>query len=384
MSTGKIKFTHSINNSISGKVSYYLYTDSNNNYWNIVNYDKNKSLFIIRRDELVLTFDTLKVSDVAKYIESIKDKYNCLAMEHDDLTDESIKIKKKMLYEMIWSGFKSVSDFQKTIEDMSKTCLDFETRTEIISLLGQLIHKKELTNKKNKDKFANLFLKDNLVDEIDFIKVGYEKGALNKLLFYGKPGTGKTLFAEYLAHKMKLPLVSFSCIDILDFKYGESPKKLQEIMDKYRDKPFILFFDEAESLFRKRNMKNDVFETERILTTMLRFLDSEMNCLIIFSTNLKEQLDPAFLRRMDEEINFDFYDVNDYKKFIDLFSKKYKCKFSDEDRNKLEGWIDNNQEVMSPAILELIVKKCAINKYRTKKQWLFDDILNNFSKRIGG
>ncbi|MCT4616107.1 MAG: ATP-binding protein [Marinifilaceae bacterium] len=132
-----------------------------------------------------------------------------------------------------------------------------------------------------------------------FVKSGYRS------LFYGPPGTGKTLTASLLGkfNKMEVYRVDLS---MLVSKYiGETEKNLANVFDQAMNKNWILFFDEADSIFGKRssgNSSNDRHANQEVAYLLQRIED--FPGVILLATNLKSNIDDAFSRRFQSTINF--------------------------------------------------------------------------------
>ncbi|MCR5777193.1 MAG: ATP-binding protein [Lachnospiraceae bacterium] len=124
-------------------------------------------------------------------------------------------------------------------------------------------------------------------------------------LFIGRPGTGKTMAAECIAGSLGLPLYHVNLSQILDKYIGETEKKLDKIFEYAQVSNVLLFFDEADALFGKRSEVKDArdkyanAEVSYILARVERFSGAA-----ILATNLMENIDEAFMRRMRFVVNF--------------------------------------------------------------------------------
>jgi adenylate kinase family enzyme len=124
-------------------------------------------------------------------------------------------------------------------------------------------------------------------------------------LFAGPPGTGKTMAAEVLAHRLDLPIYRVDLSQVVNKYIGETEKNLKRLFDAADISDCILFFDEADSLFGRRTETRDAhdryanLEIGYLLDRMERFKG-----LAILATNRKKDLDEAFLRRLRYVIEF--------------------------------------------------------------------------------
>jgi hypothetical protein len=127
-----------------------------------------------------------------------------------------------------------------------------------------------------------------------------------RVLLSGPPGTGKTLAAEVIAHSLGVDLMMVDISRVVSKWIGETEKHLAEAFDVAERSQAVLLFDEADALFGKRTEVSDAhdryanLETAYLLSRLERF-----DGLAILSTNLKQNIDPAFLRRLEFVIDFD-------------------------------------------------------------------------------
>ncbi len=125
------------------------------------------------------------------------------------------------------------------------------------------------------------------------------------VLFYGAPGTGKTMAAEAIAQALKMPIYRIDLSQVVNKYIGETEKNLKGIFDAADTSDCILFFDEADALFGKRTEVRDAhdrfanIEISYLLERMERFKG-----LAILATNRKQDMDEAFMRRLRYVINF--------------------------------------------------------------------------------
>ncbi len=105
------------------------------------------------------------------------------------------------------------------------------------------------------------------------------------MLFYGKPGTGKTMFARALAEKLNVPLIIF---DLASMTNADLIANWTQILPKR-----IVLFEDIDAIFDKRN---NVLNNELSFDCLLNILDGadkKQGILTIVTTNHPEKLDPA-------------------------------------------------------------------------------------------
>ncbi|MEM9264312.1 MAG: ATP-binding protein [Cyanobacteria bacterium P01_F01_bin.13] len=129
-------------------------------------------------------------------------------------------------------------------------------------------------------------------------------------LFAGASGTGKTTAAEVIAHDLNLDLYRIDLSAVVSKYIGETEKNLRRIFDAAEGGGVILLFDEADSLFGKRSDVND--SKDRYANMEVSYLLQRMESyrgLAILTTNLKNSMDQAFLRRLRFVVQFPFPDI---------------------------------------------------------------------------
>lgn len=141
------------------------------------------------------------------------------------------------------------------------------------------------------------------IDNSEVLRKKINKGY--KCLFYGPPGTGKTLTASLIGKKNKKLVYRIDLSEVVSKYIGETEKNLARIFDIAENKDWVLFFDEAESLFSKRTGVQDSKDKHANQQTayLLQRIEN-YNGLIILATNLKPNIDLAFSRRIQSVINF--------------------------------------------------------------------------------
>jgi len=136
-----------------------------------------------------------------------------------------------------------------------------------------------------------------------------QKGLGICCLFDGEPGTGKTLAAEVIASELGLPLYTVAISNVVSKYIGETEKHLRRIFNDAQKSRCVLLFDEADTLFAKRTDVNDAISRYANMETgLLLQLVENYRGLVVLTTNLRESIDRAFLRRLTFKIEFPFPD----------------------------------------------------------------------------
>jgi hypothetical protein len=134
----------------------------------------------------------------------------------------------------------------------------------------------------------------------------YPQGRGLVALFAGAPGTGKTMAAQVIASEIGLDLWRVDVSAVLSKWVGETAQHLQKILSSRTAKRAVLFFDEADALYGKR--------VEEVRDAQDRYANMDISHLmvalenydgiILMATNLRANIDAAFLRRIRHFVEF--------------------------------------------------------------------------------
>ncbi len=153
-----------------------------------------------------------------------------------------------------------------------------------------------------------------------------KKGLETRIMFYGYPGTGKTITALSLAKSLKKSILNFDCSKILSQYVGESERNVRKIFDTYyelsektKSNP-VLLLNEADQFLSSRSSGPNSSADKMHNQMQNIFLEQIENFrgILIATTNLLENIDTAFSRRFDYKIEFK---KPDFKQRLLLFSK---------------------------------------------------------------
>ena len=129
------------------------------------------------------------------------------------------------------------------------------------------------------------------------------------VLFSGPPGTGKTMAAEVIAGELQIDLYKIDLSQVVSKYIGETEKNLDRIFGAAAGADAVLFFDEADALFGKRSEVRDAHD--RYANIEIGYLLQKMEeyeGVAILATNLRQNLDEAFIRRLQSIVEFPFPD----------------------------------------------------------------------------
>ncbi len=206
------------------------------------------------------------------------------------------------------------------------------------------------------------------------IKPGY------RTLFYGPPGTGKTLTACLLGKSAGLDVYRIDLSMVISKYIGETEKNLANIFDQAQNKNWLLFFDEADSLFGKRTQttsSNDRHANQEISYLLQRIEDYPG--VVMLATNLKANLDEAFTRRFQSMIYFAMPNAYQRKK---LWQNSFSEKTVLEDKVSLDE-ISSKYELTGGAIINVTRFSSLMAIKRDSNTILYNDLIEGIRREFG-
>ncbi len=185
---------------------------------------------------------------------------------------------------------------------------DLAQRIEVVSTWEDLVVP-ELQRQTLHDIASHIRQRARVYETWGFASKG-ARGLGISALFAGASGTGKTMAAEVLANELRLNLYRIDLSQIVSKYIGETEKNLRRIFDAAEEGGAILLFDEADALFGKRSEVKD--SHDRYANIEVSYLLQRMETyrgLAILTTNMKNALDTAFMRRIRFIVQFPFPDA---------------------------------------------------------------------------
>lgn len=137
------------------------------------------------------------------------------------------------------------------------------------------------------------------------MRPGGGRGCGVTALFAGDSGTGKTMAAEVIAGALGLDLYAVNLSAVVDKYVGETEKNLERIFAEASGVNAVLLFDEADAIFGKRSEVRDAHDRYANIESayLLQRMES-FDGLAVLATNLRANLDEAFVRRLDAIVDF--------------------------------------------------------------------------------
>lgn len=186
-----------------------------------------------------------------------------------------------------------------------------------------LIYLRKYTNN-NKPLYLPEVIKEDI---LGIVRSSNKNIPISKILFHGKPGTGKTESAYQIARLMNRDLLSVRMEDLIDSHLGQTSKNIITLFDEIRhlySNNIVILFDEIDALVMNRINSSDLREMGRVTSTFLKELENVSdNIILIATTNLADFIDSALLRRFDAKISFDRYSNDDLIEVAEFILKDF-------------------------------------------------------------
>jgi hypothetical protein len=137
------------------------------------------------------------------------------------------------------------------------------------------------------------------------VRVAATRGRGVTAMFCGPSGSGKTFAAEAIAGELGLPLFVIDVSQVIDKYIGETEKRLETTLTAIERYDGVLLFDEGDAIFGTRSEVKDA--RDRYANVEVAYLLQRMESfegLAIVTTNMRANVDSAFLRRFDMILEF--------------------------------------------------------------------------------
>ncbi|WP_298500242.1 AAA family ATPase [uncultured Methanobrevibacter sp.] len=276
-----------------------------------------------------------------------------------NLMDEDIEITNTKLFEEYareqWLGLevceKSHLFDQKIIPDYGFEIVTAKPNNSIISEKTKIkIITDELNKLNDKSKIKSKLLLSDIVGQKNAknkVKVitkylenpeTFGPWAPKNILFYGLPGTGKTMLVKALANELDVPLYLIKATSLIGDHVGDGASKIHDLFKKASENsPSIIFIDEIDAIALHRSfqsLRGDVSEIVNSLLTEMDGISENESVITIGATNNPTSLDYAVRSRFEEEIEFSLPDDEERLAIIEKNLKTMPLKY-DLDLNKI-------------------------------------------------
>ncbi len=262
-----------------------------------------------------------------------------------ELMENNLEITDRNLFEQYareqWLGIKVNSESylfdQKIIPDFAFKVISVRPENSIINentrikILIEDNEDKSLKSTKSNVKLSDIVGQDNAKNKVKVIEkflVNPESFGIwspKNVLFYGQPGTGKTMLVKGLANEVNVPLYLVKATSLIGEHVGDAASKIHDLFDKAsKNSPSIIFIDEIDAIALHRSfqsLRGDVSEIVNALLTEMDGITENESVITICATNNVNSIDSAIRSRFEEEIEFKL--PNDNERRI-IFEKNLK------------------------------------------------------------
>ena len=253
-----------------------------------------------------------------------------------NLMEEDLEITNKVLFEEYardqWLGLivkeKSFLFDQKIIPDYGFEIVSAKPNESIISettkikIISEEVDKtKEDLKYKSNIKFCDVIGQQDAKNKLKVVTKYLEDPekfgpwAPKNILFYGVPGTGKTMLVKALANELNVQLYLIKATSLIGDHVGDGASKIHDLFKKASENsPSIIFIDEIDAIALHRSfqsLRGDVSEIVNSLLTEMDGIFENESVITIGATNNPSSLDYAVRSRFEEEIEFKLPEDNE-------------------------------------------------------------------------
>ncbi|WP_458453604.1 AAA family ATPase [Methanobrevibacter sp.] len=241
--------------------------------------------------------DEIEITDAKLFEEYARDQWLGLTVREDShLFDQKI---------IPDYGFKIVT---------AKPDNSIISETTKIKIITDEVDNKLENNVKSNIRLSDIVGQDNAKNKIKVITRYLENPesfgpwAPKNILFYGLPGTGKTMLVKGLANELEVPLYLIKATSLIGEHVGDASSKIHDLFKKASENaPSIIFIDEIDAIALHRSfqsLRGDVSEIVNALLTEMDGITENESVITIGATNNPTSLDYAVRSRFEEEIEF--------------------------------------------------------------------------------
>lgn len=196
---------------------------------------------------------------------------------------------------------------------------------------------------------------------------------VDKVLFFGPPGCGKTLLAEAIAGELSRPFAVVRLDSVISSYLGETAANLRKIFDYIESSPMVVLIDEFDAFAKERSIIEENSELKRVVNAFLQMMDNyKGKSFIIAATNHESILDSAIWRRFEEVLLFGLPNIEELYQLVKIKLRGVRRNFEIEDKNIL-GFFSG----ISHADVERILRRAIKNMLLQRKEFLEKNHLEN-------
>ena len=187
------------------------------------------------------------------------------------------------------------------------------------------------------------------------------------ILLYGESGSGKSYLGRYIAQQLGMPIIKKRASDLIDKWVGQTEQNVRDAFQEATKKKAILLLDESDTFLYDRTYSQREFEVSQVNELLTQMEDFEYP--LIMTTNLKERIDKASMRRFIFKIKFDYMKPENINAGLEeYFGDQYSL--TEEQLNKLPHLCAGDFSLIKKK-MEILENTCTnelIYKYLLKEQ----------------
>ncbi len=227
-----------------------------------------------------------------------------------------------------------------------------------------------------KDKISNRIKELKNLEFLSSFKLPLQ----TRSLFFWDTGIWKTMTAYAIANELEKPLLVLNLASIISSKLWETSKNLNFVFQVAQEKNAIIFLDEVDFIWNKRDSWQDHGEIRRALLALIQILDLIPQDLIVISaTNMIDSLDPAITRRFGLRIEFKIPDIDLILQFLSKLEDTYSFQIAKASKQDLaEYLIGKNYHDIKNIVLNAFKNK--LLHWKGKKKKVIDLSLQDVKK----
>ena len=210
-----------------------------------------------------------------------------------------------------------ISNAVKTTKLIKGDEKDFE---KFLSSIASMVAKKKDVKKNDKEDFSkySITLLNTDTDLKDLTEKIKNSERLDfSMCLYSPPGTGKSLYCNYLADKLGIEVIHKRVSDLVSCWVGQTEQQIRAAFDEAKEKKAMLVFDEADSFFQSRSTAQHSWEVTQV-NELLQCMENHKYPFMC-TTNIMEGMDEASLRRFSFKVKFDYLRKEQVKEAMKLF-----------------------------------------------------------------
>lgn len=265
-------------------------------------------------------------------------------LESNYIEAPEIEVTNKELFDIYakdqWNGYKIHKDQylfdQKLIPDFAFQVMDIRPDKSYITnntsfLVLSTDNNTQTIPPKNNYKISDVIGQQKAKDKTRIITKyledpeKFKEWAPKNILFYGMPGTGKTMLAQALANELNIPIRMIKATSLIGNHVGDGASQIHDLYEQARDnKPTVIFIDEIDAIALERkyqSLRGDVTEIVNALLTEMDGIENNEKIITICATNNPEMLDYAIRSRFEEEIEFSLPTEKERKIILEKYIK---------------------------------------------------------------